>query len=146
MITKFNLVMEKSETHYSDTLFSQVTTPKEAYDFSKVVGLHKQSQEVLGMFALNTQHEIIGYFELSRGNLSSSIVSPREIFKRLLLANASSYILLHNHPSGDVTPSPADIEVTHQLKRISSTIEIPLIDHIIVSFDSFFSFTEADII
>lgn len=142
MITKYNLVMEQSENYFNDALFTQITGPSDIYRLSKIVKLHKQSEEVLACFALNIQQEVIAYFEIARGTLNASMVSPREIFKRLYLANAATFILLHNHPSGDVTPSPSDKEVTQQLNQISNILELKMLDHVIVAEHNYTSFQE----
>lgn len=146
MITKFNLVMERSDVYYDNSLFSeQVTSPTDIYRLATLVGMHRHTEEVLSCFAMNTQHEIIAYFEISRGSLTASIVSPAEIFKRLLLANARNFILMHNHPSGDPTPSPADIDVTKVLSKISNMFEITLIDHVIIGNENFSSLRELNL-
>ena len=146
MITKYNLIMEKSEDYFNNSLFTQVINSKSIYDLSKIVNLHKQSEEVLACFALNMQHEVIGYFEIARGTLNASLVSPREIFKRLFVANAAKFILLHNHPSGDVTPSPADEDVTKRLYQLSKSFDIEMLDHVIVSDKSYTSLRELNIL
>jgi len=146
MITKYNLIMEKSEDYFNNSLFTQVINSKSIYDLSKIVNLHKQSEEVLACFALNMQHEVIGYFEVARGTLNASLVSPRELFKRLFVANAAKFILLHNHPSGDVTPSPADEDVTKRLYQLSKSFDIEMLDHVIVSDKSYTSLRELNIL
>ncbi len=146
MITKYNLVMEKSEDYFNDTLFTKVFGAESIYDLSKIVNLHKQSEEVLSCFALNIQHEVIAYFEVARGTLNASLVSPRELFKRLFIANAAKFILLHNHPSGDVTPSPADEDVTKRLHQLSRSFDIEMLDHVIVSDTSYTSLRELNVI
>jgi DNA repair protein RadC len=138
--------MEKSEDYFNNSLFTQVINSKSIYDLSKIVNLHKQSEEVLACFALNMQHEVIGYFEVARGTLNASLVSPRELFKRLFVANAAKFILLHNHPSGDVTPSPADEDVTKRLYQLSKSFDIEMLDHVIVSDKSYTSLRELNIL
>ena len=74
------------------------------------------------------------------GTVDRSLVHPREVFKNAYLCSASSFICLHNHPSGDIIPSKADIELTETLIEIGRIQGINLIDHIILSDDSYFSF------
>ena len=94
------------------------------------------------MFCLSTRHHLLGYHELSRGTIDATMVSPREVFKIALLANAAAILIGHNHPSGDPTPSPADIDITSRLARASDLINVSLIDHLIVATDRYVSFRE----
>lgn len=96
------------------------------------IHLHEQSEEYLYMICLNTKNKIIGVFELSHGNVNSSIFSVREMFQKALLANAVNIIVMHNHPSGDPTPSREDILVTERAKEAGKLIGIDILDHIIV--------------
>jgi DNA repair protein RadC len=81
---------------------------------------------------LDTQLRFIGIHEITSGTLDSSLVHPREVFAQAILCNAASIILIHNHPSGDVTPSPQDIEVTKRLREVGNILGIGVTDHIIV--------------
>ena len=81
---------------------------------------------------MNTKNKVIGVFEISHGNVNSSIVGTREIFQKALLANAVSIILMHNHPSGDPSPSREDIEVTRRIVEAGKIIGIQVLDHIII--------------
>jgi hypothetical protein len=79
--------------------------------------LQHEPVEVFAILMLSTKHQVIGYHEVSRGTLDSSLVHPREGFKAAILANASAIVLAHNHPSGNPTPSPEDHQVTQRLTR-----------------------------
>lgn len=83
---------------------------------------------------------------LSIGDISSAIVSARELFKSALRYNAASIILLHNHPSGNPQPSKADIDVTKQILEASRFMEIPLLDHIIIGDHTYISLKEKGVI
>ncbi len=76
------------------------------------------------------------------GTIDRSLVHPREVFKNAYLLSASSFICMHNHPSGDIFPSRADIELTNSLIKIGRLQGIELLDHIIVSDNEYFSFYE----
>jgi DNA repair protein RadC len=76
---------------------------------------------------------------ISQGNLNSSIIHPREVFKNAILSNANSIILVHNHPSGDINPSKEDIEVTKRLREVGNLLGIKVLDHVIIG-DTFYSF------
>ena len=94
------------------------------------------------MLCMNTKLELISVFELSHGNVNSSIFSVREMFQKALLANAVSIIVMHNHPSGDPTPSAEDIEVTKRMVEAGKLIGVHVIDHIIVGRPMFSSLKE----
>ena len=80
------------------------------------------------------------------GTLNKSIVHPREIFKEAYLVSASSIICMHNHPTGDVSPSKEDINITRTLMRIGKIQNIPIVDHIIVGDNGYYSFYEHNIL
>ncbi|HEV2357960.1 MAG TPA: DNA repair protein RadC [bacterium] len=81
---------------------------------------------------LNTRHEVLDAVEVTRGGLASSPVHPREVFKIAVREGAAAVILVHNHPSGDPTPSRADLAVTARLCRAAAVLGIPVLDHLIV--------------
>jgi len=82
---------------------------------------------------------------VSVGSLNQSIVHPREVFKSALLSSSAGIILLHNHPSGDPTPSREDIEITRRLKEAGEILGVGVMDHIIIG-ETFISFVEKGII
>ena len=94
--------------------------------------LKDQAEEVLVLLCLNTKNKVIGNFEVSRGSIDRAIVHPREIFKRALSVNATSIIIAHNHPSGNVTPSRADIDLTKRIEECGDLLGVKLLDHVIV--------------
>ncbi|MBQ0035640.1 MAG: DNA repair protein RadC [Firmicutes bacterium] len=89
---------------------------------------------------LNGKGGIIKYESLFRGSKSSSIVAIDEVLRKALLLKTSAILVAHNHPSGNVEPSRNDINITTKLKRSCEMLDIPLLDHIIVSKESYFSF------
>jgi DNA repair protein RadC len=96
--------------------------------------------EEFHLLALNTQHEMTKDVLVTRGLLSSSPVHPREVFRAAISEAAAGIILVHNHPSGDPTPSAEDREVTSQLVAAGTLLGIPVLDHVIVAADRFTSF------
>jgi DNA repair protein RadC len=91
---------------------------------------------------LNTKNEILDRIEVSRGGLASSPVHPREVFRAALRHSAAGVILVHNHPSGDPTPSQADLAMTARLSRVGGVMGIPIIDHIIIGDGRYVSLRE----
>jgi DNA repair protein RadC len=91
-----------------------------------------QDVEQFRVVLLNTRRRLIGLETISQGTLDTLLVHPREVFKRAIAANASAIVLVHNHPSGDPTPSEADIKVTRDLIRAGQLLKIEVLDHVII--------------
>lgn len=89
-------------------------------------------KEALVVLVLNTRKRILGHNLVSLGSLDSCAVVPREVFKPAIALSAACLILAHNHPSGDPTPSDADIKVTRDLIRAGQLLKIEVLDHIII--------------
>lgn len=96
--------------------------------------------------ALNTKNHVTAVLPVSSGSLNASIVHPRELFQRAILANCASLILAHNHPSGDPTPSPEDIALTRKLIDSGLLLDIPVLDHIVLGYGRYVSFKERGLI
>lgn len=88
--------------------------------------------EHLQVLFLNTRKRLIAIENISQGTLDTILVTPREVFRRAIARNAASIIVVHNHPSGDPTPSEADIKVTRDLIRAGQLLRIEVLDHIIL--------------
>ena len=91
---------------------------------------------------LNTRNEMLGRVEISHGGLASSPVHPREVFKAAVAQGAAGMILVHNHPSGDPTPSRADLAMTTRLSRAGRLMGIPIIDHLVIGDGRYLSLRE----
>lgn len=98
--------------------------------------------EVFGVFMLDNQHRLIEFVELFRGTIDGASVYPREVVKSALLANAAAVIFTHNHPSGTPEPSTADRSITRRLKDALATVDIRVLDHIVVGGNSHVSMAE----
>lgn len=109
---------------------------------NNVFKLNKQPEEYMYLITLTTKNKSIGFFEISHGTHNATTAGIREIFIRALLSNAASIILVHNHPSGDPTPSDQDLQFTEKVKQASKLMEIPLLDHIILGKETYYSFHE----
>ncbi|GFO67250.1 UPF0758 protein [Geomonas limicola] len=94
---------------------------------------------------LDGKNRIIRRAQISEGSLNQSLVHPREVFNVAVRESAAALILLHNHPTGDPTPSPEDLEVTRRLCEAGELMGIKVLDHIIIGDGSFYSFTERGI-
>ena len=91
---------------------------------------------------LNRANNILGYFKISSGGISGTVIDTRVVFQAALLSNASAFVLFHNHPSGSLKPSEADISITKKIAQAGKLLDIPLLDHLIITEDSYYSFSD----
>ena len=98
--------------------------------------------EVFSCLFLNNQHHVMELEELFRGTIDGAAVYPREVVKRALYHNAAAVIFAHNHPSGIAEPSQADIAITRKLKPAMQTIEVRVLDHLVIGAGEVVSFAE----
>lgn len=91
---------------------------------------------------LDTRHQVIGDRDVSIGTLNASMVHPRETFKAAIAHTAAAVILVHNHPSGDPTPSQEDVAITKRLQEVGDLIGIPVLDHLVIGDGRFISIKE----
>ncbi len=127
-------LVKESSGNYN--INKKVTSPEAASDIIKIVlDLQNEAVEKFGILALDTLNNVIGIHIISIGDLNSTIVHPREVFKAAILNNACNIILFHNHPSGDTTASKEDIKVTKALYDAGNIIGIKVLDHIIIGND-----------
>lgn len=94
--------------------------------------LRDLSHEEFHALLLNTQHRVLRDVTVTRGILDASLIHPREVFRPAILASAAAVILVHNHPSGDPTPSPEDRAVTRQIAEAGKAVGIRVLDHVVV--------------
>ena len=99
-------------------------------------------KEVFKTILLDSGNKVIKIVTISLGTLNASLVHPREVFKAAVDHMAAGIILLHNHPSGESTPSKEDRRITVQLMKASEVMGIPILDHIILAKNRYFSFAE----
>lgn len=102
-------------------------------------GLDREQFLICG---LDAKHGLIGINIVSTGSLTLAIVHPREVFKPLILMNAGAWLCAHNHPSGDITPSLEDRVLTKRLREASELFGIPLLDHLILADERYYSFAD----
>jgi DNA repair protein RadC len=104
--------------------------------------MRHQKQEHMKLLMLNTKSKLLGETDISKGTVNASLITPRELFIEALAKQAVAIILIHNHPSGDPTPSKQDINLTKRIKAAGSMIGIELLDHIIIGDNCYISFSE----
>jgi DNA repair protein RadC len=108
-----------------------VNTPAEAAQLVREE-MRDLDREEFRVVLLNTKNALIRVADVSRGSLNASIVEPREVFKDAIAASAAGMILVHNHPSGDPTPSSEDIAITKRLVKAGELLNIAVLDHVII--------------
>lgn len=118
-----------------------IITARMVYDLMipRLKGLQNEECWIL---LLNNRNYVCGKLRIGQGNLDSTVIDQRRILKTALDKAASSVILIHNHPSGNPTPGPADIKVTEDLKKALNALGLTLTDHVVISEDMFFSFAD----
>src|SRR6056297_595168 len=147
IINRLGLRLVK-ESSGSYDLVTHITRPIEAvYILNDVSELNIRAEEVFVIITLDNANRLTGLFEVSVGSLNSSIVNPREVYKRAILNNAQSIVMAHNHPSGVLEPSKEDIDITKKLVAVGELLGIEVFDHIIVGKDDdYISFRREGII
>jgi len=110
--------------------------------------LRDSNKEIFNVILLDYRNKVIDNIELSKGSINASIVDPKEIIKEATLKSASSIILVHNHPSGETSPSRDDIETTSQIVEACRIVGIKVLDHIILgrNNEDYVSFVELGLI
>jgi len=140
-------VVKEEEFPYSCK--ATLNSPEDVRDLlTKSMEMHLEAEEVLIMLTVDIKNRVTGIFEVSRGSLSSSLVHPREVFKRALLMNAAGIFVAHNHPSGDVAPSWDDTAITKRLKDAGEILGVSLLDHLVIGDtpERYYSFKEAGLL
>jgi len=126
----------KSSSFYEN----DISSAARAYEVFRPLG-YLDVEELWGL-ALGPSLKILKTKMIFRGTVNSCPTHPREIFRFALLNNASALLIAHNHPSGEAEASPADLEMTKQLILAGRLIEIPLLDHLLITRNSYASFRE----
>ncbi|MCL6557569.1 MAG: JAB domain-containing protein [Firmicutes bacterium] len=139
-IVSVKMVKESSVTYAGRSIKKPEDAVKLLRDF-----MGDADRENFVVVCLNTKNEPTAIHTVSIGTLDSCSVHPREVFKAAILANASCIILAHNHPSGDPSPSREDVGITERLKEAGKILGVEVLDHIIITDNKFYSFSEKGI-
>ncbi len=137
-----SIELGKRVFYYEDNnKFIILNNSTKVFEYFKDILIYEEQENFYAIY-LDSQSRIISYKLLFKGTLNTSCVHPREIFKYAFLESAYSIIVVHNHPSGEVTPSISDIELTNALFDIGKLMSIPVVDHIIIGKTKYYSFYE----
>jgi len=119
---------------------SRFTAPEQVFETFRF--LMQETKEHFTTLHLDGKNRVVCMDVVSIGSLNQSIVHPREVFKSACLSNAAAVILIHQHPSGDATPSQEDISITRRLREAGDIMGIKVLDHVIVGENEYTSFVE----
>ncbi len=122
---------------------TRYTSPKQIFDTFQF--LRRETKEYFLTLHLDGKNRIVCIDQVSVGSLNQSIVHPREVFKVALLSSAAAIILIHNHPTGDPSPSREDTEITRRLKEAGDLLGIKVLDHVIVG-ETYTSFADCGLL
>ena len=146
VMAAFSVSMIAESEHARSNVFDQ---PESVYRACADMKLF--NQEVLRVVLLDTKQRLISMVDVTKGTVNESLAHPREIFFPVISARAYSFVLVHNHPSGDPSPSEADLRLTRRLSEAARILQIQLLDHVVIGqpmngHQGYFSFKEAGII
>lgn len=124
----------------------KITGAQDAYEASKLFWPSTDHVEYFYVLFLNRNNQVLGCHQVSKGGFTGTVVDIRVIFQIALKACATSIICLHNHPSGNLTPSDADQQITDKVKQAGKFLEIQLLDHLIITSERYYSFADEGIL
>lgn len=134
-------IAEIQKRNYSVEKKKRITCAKDVYEILKDK-LQDEKKEYFYVVLLDTKNKVIKEKMVSMGILDASIIHPREIFSLAIKSFASRIILVHNHPSGDPTPSEEDIDITKKLIDVGNLVGIEVLDHVIIGKGKYYSYIE----
>ena len=143
----FNYNLAEIEVSYRTTVKAserrKITNSKDSESvFREIWSDSMELKEEFYILLLNRANKVLGWYKVSEGGMSGTVVDPKLIFSTALKGLASSIILSHNHPSGNLKPSEQDITLTKRLKQAGELLEIPVLDHLILSSEGYYSFAD----
>jgi DNA repair protein RadC len=142
---KFKGMLNEVQARYRPTNVSRFKVSGSADVNSQIRNLWPvdiEHREAMVSVYLNRANNIVGYSIISIGSISGTICDVKMVFQHGLLCNASAVILIHNHPSGNLKPSTADIDLTKKIKEAGSIIEIQMLDHLIITKEGYCSLAD----
>ncbi|MCF8368345.1 MAG: DNA repair protein RadC [Bacteroidales bacterium] len=119
----------------------KITSSRDVFEyFASIIG--DSTFEAFYILLLNRANKVLRHIQISEGGVTGTVADPKKIFKMALENNATSIILCHNHPSGSVNPSTQDITLTKKLKNAGDMLDIPVLDHLIIGEEKYYSFAD----
>ena len=127
---RVDMPLVRESMRYSDGAVIRVRTPQEIYGLCR--DIQQSAQEAFIVVDLNAKNNVIDKRLVTLGLLDASLVHPREVFRGAIVNNAAAVVVVHNHPSGDPTPSAEDIRITRQLVEAGKVLSIRVLDHVVI--------------
>jgi DNA repair protein RadC len=124
----------------------KIAGSRDAYELVLPIWDDIEYRESFAILLMNRANRVLGIAQVSIGGISGTVADPKVIFQHALKANASSLILLHNHPSNNTNPSEADIHLTKKLVEGGKLLDLAVLDHLIVTTDGYYSFADEGLI
>lgn len=141
-----SIKVRELQVRFKPTRFKSPATigsPQDALSFLRPI-LKNQPRENLISIALHSGNQVVGFEIVSQGTANASLAVASEVFKAVLLTNSTAFILAHNHPSGNCEPSLEDRQIAERISEAAHLIGIELLDFLIVTEDSFYSFAQSE--
>ena len=147
---KQNSQVSEIQVSYSPNLLVDMSIKNSKKSFELMLNEWEQDklqmQEEAKILLLNRNNNVLGIYSLAKGGLTSCVVDVRIILSIALKTLATGIILVHNHPSGNLKPSQADLDITKKLKQSCDLLDISFLDHLIITKDNYFSFADEGLI
>ena len=147
---KHNTQVSEIQVSYSPNLLVDMSIKNSKKSFELMLNEWEQDklqmQEEAKILLLNRNNNVLGIYSLAKGGLTSCVVDVRIILSIALKTLATGIILVHNHPSGNLKPSKADLDITKKLKQSCDLLDISFLDHLIITKDNYFSFADEGLI
>lgn len=141
IVKKYSVALVKESAHKYANIPTRLDDPWKIISYAdSILNFDGMTKESFVLVPVDTKLKPLGVFILTTGTINASLVSTRDVFQAALLCNAASIFVLHNHPSGDPTPSRQDKRITQKLIDAGKLMEIPLVDHVIVGEGKYYSF------
>lgn len=145
-----NIVAEVQLSYKSKVKASERKQVKSSQDIYKILLPFYEDiidfREFAFVVYLNRQNKVIGVLKISEGGCAGTVIDNKLVFQGALLANAQAIILSHNHPSGTLRPSEADIQLTEKAVQLGDLMDLPVLDHIILTSEGYYSFSDMGLI
>ena len=135
-----NELLDMVQEVAKESKIDRITTAQDVFEVLAEYSTKEQEHFIL--ITLDGASKVISTTVVFIGTLNQSLVHPREVFRKAILDNAAGIVIAHNHPSGTLEASRADIQITQRLKEVAKVVGIELLDHVIISKTGYFSFEE----
>lgn len=141
--SKLPVLVKENEYEYAGCSSSCLNSPDAIFKMmNEIFCLSKMTEEYMYMLCFDSAMHPVGIFEVSHGDVNYTVISPRTVFMKALLAGAETIALVHNHPSGSSMPSKQDIVATEKIKKAGEIMNIKLVDHIVIGDGEYKSFVQ----